>query len=263
MAAMFSNVRTGKRYFSLFPIRNKMIVKGTKIISETSFVTNIEEKNTQKTKKKERLVIPPIFSVIFNRGLKICSFLNPSRTVNNMKRVARVLQSISYRSFNCGGVMKREMTAAKSDTESIISFLKIKAILLMIFEGLFFIFKDSIIFLNKIKVCPLFSVFSKKIRSVPVVPVVKNKNKVCPHCKKNRGHTSLHSNKNRDRPCRTALFAKMQKIHKMHFLIFFKSHKNGFHKSQKNSIMPACLHERLKLFVLLVLPVIMTKPSEK
>ena len=84
----------------------------------------------------------------------------------------------------------------------------------MIFEELFFIFKDSIIFLNKIKVCPLFSVFSKKIRSVPVVPVVKNKNKVCPHCKKNRGHTSLHSNKNRDRPCRTALLAKMHKMKK-------------------------------------------------
>ena len=29
-----------------------MIVKGTKIIKETSFVTNIEEKNTLKTKKK-------------------------------------------------------------------------------------------------------------------------------------------------------------------------------------------------------------------
>ena len=112
-----------------------MIVKGTKIISETSFVMNIEEKNTQKTKKKERLVIPPIFSVIFNRGLKIRSFLNPSRTVNNMKRVARVLQSISCRSFNCGGVMKREMTAAKSDTESMISFLKTKVTLLIICEN--------------------------------------------------------------------------------------------------------------------------------
>ena len=29
----------------------------------------------------------------------------------------------------------------------------------MIFEGLFFIFKDSIIFLNKIKVCPHFMCF--------------------------------------------------------------------------------------------------------
>ena len=123
-----------------------MIVIGTKIIKETSFVTNIDEKNTLKTKKKVRPVIPPIFLVIFNKGSKICSFLKPSKTVNNMNRVAKVLQSIVLKSSFCGGVIKSETTAAKSDTESMISFLKMKAILLIILERLFFIFTNDTIF---------------------------------------------------------------------------------------------------------------------
>ena len=123
-----------------------MIVIGTKIIKETSFVTNIDEKNTLKTKKKVRPVIPPILLVIFNRGSKICSFLKPSKTLNNINKVARVFQSISCRSFNCGGVIKSETIAAKSDTESMISFLKMKAILLIILDRLFFIFTNDTIF---------------------------------------------------------------------------------------------------------------------
>ena len=51
MAAMFSSVRTGIMNFSLPPFLNMKIVSGTKIMSETSFVTNIEEKNTEKKRR--------------------------------------------------------------------------------------------------------------------------------------------------------------------------------------------------------------------
>ena len=95
IAAMFSKVRTGRMYFSLSPSRNKIIVSGTKIISETSFVTNIDEKNTQKTKKIVRFFIVERFLVLFMSGAKIFSLLKPSRTERSMKRVARVRQLMS------------------------------------------------------------------------------------------------------------------------------------------------------------------------
>ena len=47
MAAIFSRVNTGRMYFSLFPALNETIVKGTNMIRDTSFVTNIELKKTE------------------------------------------------------------------------------------------------------------------------------------------------------------------------------------------------------------------------
>ena len=108
-----------------------MIVRGTKIISETSFVTNIEVRNTAKTKKKVRPFMDLRRLVRFKSGLKIFSFLKPSRTVKSIKRVHKVFQSIEEsRSFE-GGVIKREITAARSETESIMSFLN-RALVLFI-----------------------------------------------------------------------------------------------------------------------------------
>ena len=123
-AAMFSKTRTGTVYFSLLPARKRIIVSGTKMMRETSFVTNIEEKKTEKTKKIVRPRIVFKWPVRCKRGRKIFSFLKPSRTESSIKRVARVCQFISYKSFADGGVIKREAIAAKSETESISSFLK-------------------------------------------------------------------------------------------------------------------------------------------
>ena len=108
-----------------------MIVRGTKIIRETSFVTNIEVKNTAKTKKKVRPFMDLRRLVRFKRGLKIFSFLKPSRTVKSIKRVQRVFQSIEERRSFEGGVIKSEIRAARSETESIMSFLN-RALVLFI-----------------------------------------------------------------------------------------------------------------------------------
>jgi len=51
MAAMFSRLKTGRMYFSLLPALKRIIVSGTKIIRETSLVTNIEVKKTENTRK--------------------------------------------------------------------------------------------------------------------------------------------------------------------------------------------------------------------
>lgn len=124
IAAMFSKVSTGRMYFSLPPARNKIIVSGTKIIRDTSFVTNIDEKNTQNTKKMVRVLIRERFLVFLRSGAKMFSLLNPSRTVRSMKSVASVRQLMSCRSSIEGGVIKSEIAAARSDAESMISFLK-------------------------------------------------------------------------------------------------------------------------------------------
>lgn len=47
-------------------MRKRRIVSGTKTISDTSFVTNMEEKNTPKIKKNEI----PTMEVIFSENLK-------------------------------------------------------------------------------------------------------------------------------------------------------------------------------------------------
>ena len=129
-AAIFSKTRTGTVYFSLLPARKRIIVSGTKMIRDTSFVTNIEEKKTEKTKKVVRPRIVFKWPVRCKRGRKMFSFLKPSRTESSIKRVARVCQFISCKRCADGGVIKREAIAAKRDTESISSFLKRKRSLL-------------------------------------------------------------------------------------------------------------------------------------
>ncbi len=112
-----------------------MIVSGTKIISETSFVTNIEERKTEYTKKQVKNFIELKREVFCKSGEKIFSFLKPSKTESSIKSVARVFQSIWCKSSLLGGVIKSETIAAISETESIISFLKIAIIRLNIFAN--------------------------------------------------------------------------------------------------------------------------------
>ncbi len=129
-AAIFSRTRTGTVYFSLFPARKRIIVSGTKMMRETSFVTNMEEKNTEKTKKVVRPRIVFKWPVRCKRGRKMFSFLKPSRTESSIKSVASVRQFMSCKSRDDGGVIKSDAIAAARDTESMSSFLKRKRIFL-------------------------------------------------------------------------------------------------------------------------------------
>ena len=124
MAAMFSMEITGRMYFSLPPLRKSRIVRGTKMISDTSLVTNMELKNTPKIRKRERLVIrfsPPASRT---RGRRTFSCLKPSSTQSIIKRVPRVRQSMSFSSRAEGGVISRAIPAASSERVSISSFFK-------------------------------------------------------------------------------------------------------------------------------------------
>ena len=91
---MFSSVRTGSMNFSLFPALNKIIVNGTNMIRETSLVTNMDVKNTLKTKKNVSAIIEPSLLVFRRSGENMFSFLKPSSVLRSMKSVARVFQSI-------------------------------------------------------------------------------------------------------------------------------------------------------------------------
>ena len=93
-------------------------------MSDTSFVTNIEEKNTPKITKNEIPAIEVIFSANLRSGLKIFSFLNPSNTVNIIKSVTRVCQSIFLSNSVLGFVINSEITATKTEIVNIISFFK-------------------------------------------------------------------------------------------------------------------------------------------
>ena len=124
IAAMFSKVSTGIKYFSLSPALKIIIVSGTKIISETSFVTNIDERKTEKTRKQEIEKIELSLLVCLKTGLKISSLLKPSRTVKSIKSVARVFQSMSRRIAFDGGVIKNDTITTASETESMISFFR-------------------------------------------------------------------------------------------------------------------------------------------
>lgn len=128
MAAMFSIEITGSMYFSLFPALNSMIVSGTKMISDTSFVTNIDEKNTQQIRKNDSPgMVMNRFAKRMN-GRKMFSCLKPSSTVSIMNSVPSVRQSMPESRSLLGGVMNIAMTAAASARVSIISFLKKAAI---------------------------------------------------------------------------------------------------------------------------------------
>ena len=124
MAAMFWNVSTGRIYFSFPAPLNSRIVSGTKMISETSLVTNMDVKKTPKTRKRVRVVMRCIREARRISGRKMFSFLNPSSTHSIIRSVPRVRQSISLSRRSEGGVMIMAAAAASSDRVSIISRLK-------------------------------------------------------------------------------------------------------------------------------------------
>ena len=128
MAAMFSIEITGSMHSSLLSSLNTRIVRGTKIIRDTSFVTNIEVKNTPKMKNKESVAIVLKFELNLIRGLKRLSCLKPSKTVSIMKRVPRVCQSMFLSNPLSGGVIIKETKAAINETRSIGSFFIVSAI---------------------------------------------------------------------------------------------------------------------------------------
>ena len=123
MAAMFSIEMIGRMHSSLLTLLKRRIVSGTKMMSDTSLVTNIEVKNTPNMRKSERLAIVENPELSLRRGRNRSSCLKPSRTVSIMKSIPRVCQSMAKIRFLDGGVMKSDMTAARSDTGSIGSFL--------------------------------------------------------------------------------------------------------------------------------------------
>ena len=123
MAAMFSMLMIGRMKRSLPPARNSRMVSGTKMISDTSLVTNIDVKNTPKTRNSDRPTMVCIRRVSWISGRKMFSCLNPSSTVSIIKSVASVRQSMSDHSRTLGGVMNSAMTAAASDTNSMASLL--------------------------------------------------------------------------------------------------------------------------------------------
>ena len=100
------------------------MVIGTKTIRDTSFVTNMEEKKTPNTRKRDSPATVPIRPVSLSSGRKTFSCLNPSKTVSIMNSVPRVRQSIFSSSAADGGVMISEIRAASAATGSMGSFLR-------------------------------------------------------------------------------------------------------------------------------------------
>ena len=119
---MFSIEITGNMHSSRLTPRNSMIVSGTKMISDTSLVTNMELKNTPKIRKSESPAMDLKLAASLISGLKSFSCLKPSSTVSIIKRVPSVCQSIFWIRSGVGGVMNSDMRAAASDTSSIGSF---------------------------------------------------------------------------------------------------------------------------------------------
>ena len=101
------------------------MVSGTKMMSDTSLVTNMEEKNTPKTRNSDKPAMVLILRVRRMTGRKMFSRLKPSSTVSIMKSVASVFQSISVSRRALGGVIISAATAAVRETSSMTSFLAI------------------------------------------------------------------------------------------------------------------------------------------
>ena len=99
------------------------MVRGTNTISETSLVTNMEEKNTPNTKKSESPAIVPMRPVRRRSGRNTFSCLNPSKTVSIINSVPSVRQSMAESNAFDGGVINKESAAASSATGSMGSFL--------------------------------------------------------------------------------------------------------------------------------------------
>ena len=97
MAAMFSMEMTGKMYFSLSPFLNKRIVRGTKIISDTSFVTNIDVKKEER-ERRHRL---KFFAEINNRFKNVFLFKALKDAEHHKKSAERMPVNLFYESL-CG-----------------------------------------------------------------------------------------------------------------------------------------------------------------
>ena len=123
IAAMFSIARSGKIYFSFFAARNRNIVSGTNIMSDTSFVTNIDVKNTANTRNSPSPTADFILPARRIIGLKMFSFLNPSSTVSIKNSVPSVRQSISFKIVDEGRTTHTTTKAASIATHTIASFL--------------------------------------------------------------------------------------------------------------------------------------------
>ena len=109
------------------------MVSGTKMISDTSLVTNMEQKKTPKIRNRDREVIRFRLEASPTRGRRTFSCLNPSRTHSIIRSVPRVCQSISRISCAEGGVMISAIPAARRDSVSISSFFRKLRILFITF----------------------------------------------------------------------------------------------------------------------------------
>ena len=94
------------------------------MISETSLVTNIEEKNTENTRNSDSPAMERMLPASPSSGRKMFSFLKPSSTVSIINSVPSVRQSISDSSSHDGGVIISAAIAARTDTVSIGSLFK-------------------------------------------------------------------------------------------------------------------------------------------
>ena len=84
----------------------------------------MDVKKTPNTRKSESdaMLLKRVLNLMM--GLKMLSFLKPSRTVSIMNRVPRVRQSMLRMSVALGLVMTKDARAAMTESVSIISFLK-------------------------------------------------------------------------------------------------------------------------------------------
>ena len=100
------------------------MVRGTKMMRDTSLVTNMLEKNTPNTRKKLSPNMVENFSVSRRTGRNRFSCLKPSSTLSSINRVARVFQSMAFTRSALGGVITSDTSAAATLTTSIASFFR-------------------------------------------------------------------------------------------------------------------------------------------
>ena len=121
---MFSMEITGRIHSSRLTPLKSIMVSGTKIIRDTSLVTNMELKKTPNIRKSESPAMDLKFALSFIRGLNSFSCLKPSKTVSIINRMPSVLQSMEESSAFDGGVNSSDTAAATTATGSIGSFFK-------------------------------------------------------------------------------------------------------------------------------------------
>ena len=101
------------------------------MMSETSFVTNIDEKKTPKMRKSERDVMCLKCAARRTTGASTFSRLKPSSTVSIIRSVPSVRQSIDEMSRADGGVITSETMAASTESVSMGSLFKYSRALVM------------------------------------------------------------------------------------------------------------------------------------